>query len=96
MTIDEIREKIDPILKAHDISYAAVFGSVARGEARPESDVDLLVRPGRSTDLFEYFDLREELAAALGREVDVVTEKNLSKYFRSTVLTELKTVYGSR
>lgn len=96
MTIEEISKKIDPILKAHDISYAGVFGSVARGEARPESDLDILVRPGRPTDLFEYFDLREELTLALGCEIDIVTEKNLNKYFRSSILNELKTIYGSR
>ena len=44
MDIEEIRNKITPILRDNNIEYAAVFGSVARGEDGPNSDVDVLVR----------------------------------------------------
>ncbi len=44
MTVDEIKEKIVPILKKCGVEYAGVFGSVARGENNPQSDVDIVVR----------------------------------------------------
>lgn len=65
-----------------------VFGSVARGEAHAESDVDFLVElnPGRS--LFDLGGLQFELEALLGRPVDVVTERGLKARIRERVLRE--------
>jgi predicted nucleotidyltransferase len=65
-----------------------VFGSVARGQADQESDIDLLVElePGRS--IFDLGGLLYELTELLNVEVDVVTEKGLRKRFREQVLRE--------
>ncbi|HKF48881.1 MAG TPA: nucleotidyltransferase family protein [Terracidiphilus sp.] len=65
-----------------------VFGSVARAEADERSDIDFLVEmePGRS--LFDLGGLQSELESALGRPVDVVTEKGLRARIRSRVLRE--------
>lgn len=65
-----------------------VFGSVARGEEVQTSDVDFLVRmePGRS--LVDLVDLREDLMAALGRPVDVVSERGIYPYLRERILRE--------
>lgn len=61
----------------HGADHVRVFGSVARGEERPGSDIDLLVRfePGRS--LFDLMGLEEELGDLLGVHVDVVSEGGL-------------------
>ena len=69
-----------------------LFGSVARGDAGPDSDIDLLVdfEPGRG--LFDLGGLLSELEALLGRPVDVVTERSLSRYFRREVLSEAVTL----
>ena len=63
-------------------------GSVARGEAGTESDVDLLVKlePGRS--LLDLIAIKQELEDLLGRVVDVVTEDAVSPYIREQVLKE--------
>ena len=67
-----------------------VFGSVVRGEARPESDLDLLVdfEPGRT--LFDLSALIDALRQLLGRPVDVLTERSLSRYIRAEVLAEAR------
>ena len=93
MTIEEVKEKVVPILQRHGVTYAAVFGSLARGEDRPQSDVDILVRLGRPTGMIGYMLLVESLEECLQRKVDVVTEQSLNKYVRPYVLPDLKIIY---
>ena len=93
MTIEEVREKTSPVLEKHGVAYAAVFGSLARGEDRPESDVDILVRLGRPTGMVGFVRLIESLEECLHRKVDLVTEESLNKYVRPYVLPSLKTIY---
>jgi predicted nucleotidyltransferase len=91
--------KIDAMIKAkreasfalagkHGATHLRLFGSVARGEAGPRSDVDFLVdlEPGRS--LVDLGGLLVDLEDLLGRKVDVVTEKGLHWYIRDRVLNE--------
>ncbi len=65
-----------------------VFGSVARGEAGPQSDIDFLVElePGRS--LLDHIGLIQDLEELLHRKVDVVTEKGVHWYIRDRVISE--------
>jgi hypothetical protein len=82
-------EQIRSIAARHGVQRVRVFGSHARGEARPDSDLDLLIRllPGRGfSDLMSFC---EEAEAALGRRVDVVTEDGLSPFIRDRVLSEV-------
>lgn len=75
-TLAELQAKqdaIERIVKAHGGRNVRVFGSVARGDARPGSDVDLLVEVGPGTGLLELGAMEDELEEALGRRVDVVT-----------------------
>jgi hypothetical protein len=65
-----------------------VFGSVGRGQATSESDVDLLVRFREGGDLFDQLHLEHDLARILGRRVDVVTEAGLHPLVRPQVLYE--------
>lgn len=84
------REDILRLAAQHGAHNVRVFGSVARGEARPDSDIDLLVElePGRS--LLDLGGLLMDLQALLGREVDVVTDKGLRDRIRTRVLQEAK------
>jgi predicted nucleotidyltransferase len=72
----------------HGARNVRVFGSVARGDARPDSDIDILVdlEPGRS--LFDLGGLLYDLQALLGVDVDVVTEKGLRPRIRAQVIRE--------
>jgi predicted nucleotidyltransferase len=81
-----------PLLEAAGIAHAGVFGSVARGEARPDSDIDILIEfaPGRVPDLWTYAGLREQVAALIPAErVDVVGEGVLRPAMRARVARDL-------
>lgn len=93
MTIEEVKQKAGPILKQHGVTYAAVFGSLARGEDHPQSDVDILIRLGRPTGMIGYMQLIENLETILKKKVDLVTEQSLNKYVRPYVLSDLITIY---
>ncbi len=79
----DLREKILPILRPY-VKRISVFGSFARGDETPESDIDLLVElkePEKRPRLgLEWFGLEEELSHILGREVDLIAEGSLSPY----------------
>ncbi|NUQ37484.1 MAG: nucleotidyltransferase family protein [Caldilineales bacterium] len=82
------REEILRLAERHGARNVRVFGSVARGAARPDSDVDILVdmEPGRS--LFDLGGLLFDLQTLLGVDVDIVTEKGLRQRIRAQVLQE--------
>ena len=92
MGIDEVlkvkREEILRIEAQHGARNVRIFGSVARGEAKLDSDVDVLVdlEPGRS--LLDLGGLLMDLRDLLGCNVDVVTEKGLRERIRDRVLRE--------
>lgn len=92
MKIEELlkskRQDILAIAAKHGAHNLRIFGSVARGEARPESDLDILVEmePGRS--LMDHVALMQDLEDLLQRKVDVVSERALHWYIRDRVLAE--------
>lgn len=83
------------ICRQNDVSMVGVFGSMARGEAKKKSDIDLLVRFSKRKSLLAMVRLERELTEALGRKVDLLTESSISPYMRERVLKEMKIVYGS-
>ena len=82
------RDEILAIAERHGASNVRVFGSVARGEAGPDSDVDILVDLERGRSLLDHAQLQIDLEALLGRKVDVVTERGLRSHLRERVLQE--------
>jgi len=86
--LSEARPKINRIAAAHGARNVRVFGSVPRGEASSESDLDLLVDMAEGRSLFDLVALSDELEEALGVDVDVVTEGSLSPYLRDRILAE--------
>ena len=88
--LKEKREEILRIAARHGARNVRIFGSMARGEADTQSDVDFLVEmePGRS--LFDLGELLIELRELLGRDVDVVTENSIYWLLRRRILSEAK------
>jgi hypothetical protein len=82
------REEILRIAARHGVYNVRVFGSVARGEARPESDIDLLVDLEVGRSLLDLARLLRELQEVLACDVDVVTEAGLRPRLRSRILNE--------
>jgi hypothetical protein len=93
MTVDEVKKRTAPVFREFGVSYAAVFGSVARGEDRPGSDVDLLVRLGRPTGMVGYMRLIERLEGCLDRKVDMVTEQSLNQHLQPYISRDLTRIY---
>lgn len=82
------RQEIIRIAASHGARNVRVFGSVARGEAGPESDLDLLVQLAPGYSLLDLVAIKQDLEDLLGCEVDVVTEAAISPYIRERVLPE--------
>ena len=82
---DEIHRQRDSVLRIaarHGASNVRLFGSVARGEERPDSDVDLLIDLDTERGFGDYLGLVEELEALLHRRVDLLLARSLSPFFR--------------
>jgi len=91
--VEGIKDKILPILKKYGVKRAGVFGSVVTGEAKEESDVDILVELPDSASLLEQAGLELDLEAALGRKVDVLTYNSIYYLLREKILSEEIRVY---
>jgi len=80
---------------AEGVEVAAIFGSLARGDDRPDSDVDVLVefKPGHTPGV-AFFAMEAELSEILSRKVDLNTPNLLSRYFRDKVLREADVQYA--
>jgi len=89
-TIAELARRLAPVLKRYGVVRAGVFGSVARGEAGPESDLDLLVeyRKNLRKSLFDLVHLNDELEAVAGRKVEVCEYRLLREIIRDNVMAD--------
>ncbi|MGZ8300555.1 MAG: nucleotidyltransferase family protein [Rhodoplanes sp.] len=86
----EILQQNQDALRARGIRHAALFGSVARGEARSTSDVDVLIEldPALKLDVFAYAGLKRFVAELFDGPVDVVNKAALKPYLRRPVAAD--------
>jgi uncharacterized protein len=87
-SITEISDRVAPVMRRRGVLRAAIFGSVARGEAGPSSDVDFLVEFEGGRTLLDLSGLVIDLREALGRNVDAVTRDALHPKLRDAILRE--------
>ncbi len=94
--VDLPEEKIREYCASQPIRRLSVFGSAARNELKPESDVDLLVEylPDSRISLFDMGGHLTDLSEIIGRQVDLCTPKGLSKYIRDEVIASARLVYA--
>ena len=82
------REKILACARQHGAQSVRVFGSVSQGQARSDSDVDLLVRFEMNRSLVDQIGLIQDLASLLGVPVDVIDESGLSPHLKTRIVDE--------
>lgn len=94
--LDIDMRRLHDLCRRYGIARLEVFGSVARGERRADSDVDLLYEliPGTSLG-WEIEDLQDELSELFGRSVDLVSKRALHRELRPVVLAEACVLYAA-
>ncbi len=90
------RTRLGEVCTRYGVAELSVFGSVARGDARPESDLDVLytLSPGRHLG-FSLNQLEDELSTIFGRKVDLVSKSAVHRAMRDTVLAEAQPLYAA-
>ena len=96
--VDLPKEKIAEFCRRNHIRRLALFGSVLRGDFRPDSDIDFLVEfdPNHIPGLIRLAGMELELTELLGRKVDLRTAQELSRYFRQEVTDSAEVQYAER
>jgi len=85
------------VCRRYGVKELSLFGSAVRGEARPESDLDMMVEfePGARIGLIKFESLVEELESLAGRRVDLVTKRGLKPWVRPHVLHDAQVIYAA-
>jgi len=90
----EIFKEITRQLKNQGATKIAVFGSYVRGEEKPGSDIDIIVKFSGRKSLLDLVRIERELSGVLGIKVDLLTEKSISPYLIDTIKKEMEVLYG--
>jgi len=85
--------KIIELCRQNDVSSLGVFGSMARGEANAQSDIDLLVEFSKPKSLLALVALERQMTTAVGRKIDLLTRPAISPYLRDRILRDLRIIY---
>jgi len=91
------KSKIEKFCKKHHIVYLALFGSILTSRFSEKSDIDILVKfeKKHTPHLPGIVKMESELSSIMGREVDLKTPNDLSRYFRDDVLANAMIIYGN-
>jgi hypothetical protein len=89
--------KLADVCRRHGVRQLFIFGSVARGQSGPGSDLDLMVEfaPGVRVGIIEFETLSDELESLARRKVDLVTRRGLKPWIRPHVLKEARVIYAA-
>lgn len=88
-TVNHIKEQVLDLLRGRGVVRASIFGSVARGDSSPTSDVDFLVEFEKGRSLLDLAGLQLDLEEALSRDVDVATPNSLHPALRDSIMAEV-------
>ncbi len=94
MTTAQMTQQIAEYFKTQPVLKAWLFGSFARGEETPESDVDILIVLDHSKPVgLQFFGMYEDLKELLGRPIDLVVDRSLAPFARESVERDKKLIY---
>lgn len=92
MELEEIKNKIIPVLVRYDVKRAAIFGSFVRGEQKEDSDLDIVVEFEGEKSLLDLVRVKIGLEEVLGRKVDVLTYNSLHPLLKDRILQEQRVI----
>jgi predicted nucleotidyltransferase len=86
----ETLRRSEPALRGRGVMHAALFGSLARGDNHPSSDIEIMIEidPDARMTVFEYLDLKDYIATLFDEPVDVVTREGLKSYVRAAATAD--------
>jgi predicted nucleotidyltransferase len=90
----EINDKIVKYLLRFKPKRIGLFGSYARSEDTPQSDIDILIEFSNPITLFDLGGIKYDLSELLNRPVDIVTERGLNKHLKDHITKDLKIIFG--
>ena len=90
--LEQYQQLILPVLKRYFIKRAAIFGSFAKGTNRLNSDIDLLIEPGKGFTLFKMLKLEQEITELTNRKVDLVEYNAIKPSIKNEVLLSAITI----
>lgn len=90
---EQLFDNIVSHITKYGAKKVAVFGSYARGDEKPKSDIDILVEFSQRKSLLEHVKIERELSESLGIKVDLLTEKAISPYLIDRIRNEMKVIY---
>jgi hypothetical protein len=91
--IAKYHNQVLDVISSYNVNYLALFGSHARDQAKPDSDIDLLVDYDKPIGLFRFAELQQQLSNVLGKKVDLVSRKGVSKHLKPFIENDLQVVY---
>ena len=94
MTVEQIKEIVEPILRKNKVKRAALFGSMARQNYKDSSDVDILVELDDSLSLLDFVGIKLDLEEALNRKVDLVEYEAIKPALKKYILSNPIPIYG--
>jgi predicted nucleotidyltransferase len=89
---DQVKQDTLNILRRYGVTRAALFGSAARNQMRPDSDIDILVQIDKDISLLDFVALKLDLEDALGRNVDLVEYDTIKPLLRDSILSNQETI----
>lgn len=90
----DINDKIINYLKRFNPRRIGIFGSYARNEDTPQSDIDILVDFSEQVTLFDLGGMKVELSEMLNRPIDIVTERGINNRIKEHIYRDLKIIFG--
>ncbi len=93
--LSELKLKMIPVLKKYHVTKAGIFGSVAKGLATDQSDIDILVELESTCGLLDFITMKLELEDLLDCKIDLVEYKNIRLSMRDSILNDQIPLYGA-
>jgi predicted nucleotidyltransferase len=93
MSVEEIKEKVKPVLAKNGIKKAGLFGSIVRNEQKSGSDIDILIKLEKDISLLDFVGIKLELEDALGMKVDLVEYDAIKPALKDYIMKEEVPIY---